>query len=119
MKGLYDLNEKFNKVKTENCFISEITLAELKFGVENSQMPEKNQKALDNFLTGIQVLPIFQAIDIYAKEKSRLKKAGKPIDDFDLLIGATAIALDLIMVTNNNNHFNRIKGIKIEDWTKQ
>jgi tRNA(fMet)-specific endonuclease VapC len=118
MKGLYDLKAKFHTVKTENCLISEITLAELKFGVENSQNKEKNQKALDNFLSGIKIIPIFQAIEYYAKEKARLRKSGKSIDDFDLLIGSTAVTFGLKMVTNNTNHFDRIKGIKLEDWTK-
>ena len=68
MKGLFNLDEKFKNAGINNCFISEITLAELRFGVENSQRPEKNKLALDNFLTKIQILPIFQAIDIYAKE---------------------------------------------------
>jgi tRNA(fMet)-specific endonuclease VapC len=58
MKGLFDLKNKIQKAGAENCFISEITLAELKFGVENSQAKEKNTKAL----------------------------AGQPLDDFDLLI---------------------------------
>jgi tRNA(fMet)-specific endonuclease VapC len=118
MKGLFDLNKKFEKVGYENCFISEITIAELKFGVENSQKPEKNKKALNNFLSGIQIIPIFEALDTYAKEKARLRKAGKPIDDFDLLVGSTAVSHDMIMVTNNLNHFERIEGIIIEDWVK-
>jgi tRNA(fMet)-specific endonuclease VapC len=75
MKGLYDLNDKFRKVKPENCLISEITLAELKFGVENSQNKERNQKALDNFLSGIVIIAIFQAIDNYAQEKARLRRS--------------------------------------------
>jgi tRNA(fMet)-specific endonuclease VapC len=119
MKGLHRLDEKLEKVKSDNCFISEITLAELKFGVENSQNQEKNDKALQKFLSEIQVIPIFQAIDTYAKEKARLKRLGKPVDDFDLLIGCTAVAWSFIMVTNNTGHFDRIKGIKIEDWTQQ
>lgn len=118
MKGLYDLNKKFEKVGYENCFISEITIAELKFGVENSQKPEKNKKALNNFLSGMQVIPIFEALDTYAKEKARLRKAGILIDDFDLLIGSTAVSHDMIMVTNNLSHFERIEGINIEDWAK-
>jgi tRNA(fMet)-specific endonuclease VapC len=118
LKGLYDLDKKFKAVKIENCFISEITLAELKFGVENSKNPEKNQKALDSFLTGIQIIPIFEAIDTYAKEKARLRKSGKTVDDFDLLIGCTAVAFDLTMVTNNTNHFQNIKNIKLDNWTK-
>lgn len=118
LKGLYDLDKKFKAVKIENCYISEITLAELKFGVENSNKPDKNQKALDSFLTGIQILPIFKAIDIYAKEKARLRKSGKTVDDFDLLIGCTAVAFDLILVTNNAIHFQHINDIKLENWTK-
>ena len=119
IKGLYDLKSKFEEVGPENCFISEITLAELKFGVAKSKAKEKNQKALDNFLSGIQLLPIFSALDIYAEEKARLQKSGKIIDDFDLLIGATAVSFDLMMVTNNTNHFNRIKDIQLEDWTNK
>ncbi len=118
MKGLFDLNKKFTQVGLVNCFISDITLAELKFGVENSQNTEKNRKVLENFLTGMQIIPIFQAIDTYAKEKARLRKKGTPVDEFDLLIGSTAIAYNLTLVTNNFKHFDRIKHIKLEDWTK-
>ena len=118
IKGEFDLKKKFESANPDNCFISEITLAELKFGVENSEKKDKNQKALNNFLSGVKLLPIFHGLDFYAKEKSRLKKSGITVDDFDLLIGATAVAHDLIMVTNNIRHFERIKGIEIEDWTE-
>lgn len=64
-------------------------------------------------------MPIYPALDIYASEKARLQKSGKVIDDFDLLIGASAVSFDLIMVTNNTNHFNRIKNLRFEDWTIQ
>ena len=118
IKGKFDLKKKFETADPDNCFISEITLAELKFGVENSEKKEKNQKALDNFLTGIKIVPIFHSLDLYAKEKARLRKAGTPIDDFDLLIGVTSITHNLTMVTNNTDHFKRLKGIVLEDWTK-
>ena len=55
---------------------------------------------------------------MYAREKTRLQKAGTPLDDFDLLIGSTAITNKMIMVTNNVNHLNRMTGIIIEDWAK-
>jgi tRNA(fMet)-specific endonuclease VapC len=118
IKGLYDLKNKIQKAGSDNCFISEITLAELKFGVENSQAKEKNAMALDHFLTGVSLLPIFPALDVYAKEKARLRKAGQIVDDFDLLIGATAIAYDLILVTNNVSHLGRMENIYVEDWAK-
>ncbi|MEO9887194.1 MAG: type II toxin-antitoxin system VapC family toxin [Balneola sp.] len=117
IKGLYDLKSKFQEVGPENCFISEITLAELKFGIAKSQAKKRNQQALENFLSGVQILPILPALDIYASEKAHLQKSGNVIDDFDLLIGATAVFFDLMMVTNNTNHFNRINNIKLEDWT--
>jgi tRNA(fMet)-specific endonuclease VapC len=118
MKGRFDLNTKINSLATSSIFISEITLAELKFGVANSSAPDQNKVALDNFVSGIQVLPIFDALDIYAAEKSRLRKMGQPVDDFDLLIGASAIANELILVTNNEKHFDRLEGIEMENWTK-
>ena len=118
IKGKFELNKKFEKVDSENCFISEITLAELKYGVENSEKKEKNQKALDNLLSGVKIVPIFHSLDLYAIEKARLRKAGTPIDDFDLLIGVTSVTHNLTMVTNNTDHFKRIKGIALEDWTK-
>jgi tRNA(fMet)-specific endonuclease VapC len=118
MKGLHSLDATFKEVGSRNCFISEITVAELKFGVTNSKSQKKNKVVLDDFLSGIQILPIFPALDIYAKEKARLRQSGNIIDDFDLLIGATAIAFDLVMVTNNTDHFKRLKKLKLEDWTK-
>lgn len=119
MKGRYNLIEKFEKAGVGNCFISEITLAELKFGVANSQHKEKNALALDKFLRIVNVLPIIQALDLFAEEKSRLRKLGTPISDFDLLIGTTSIANNMVMVTNNTSEFSRIENIDLVDWTKE
>lgn len=54
----------------------------------------------------------------FAAEKARLAKAGQIIPDFDLLIGTTAIVHGMTLVTNNTKHFQRLKGIELEDWTK-
>ena len=118
MKGRFELNSKFESVSATSLFISEITLAELKYGVANSAPPERNNILLKNFLSGIQILPIFDALDIFASEKARLRKEGKPVDDFDLLIGSSAIANDLILVTNNEKHFECLEGIQMVYWTK-
>jgi tRNA(fMet)-specific endonuclease VapC len=116
MKGQFGLDIKFESINPDSIFISEITLAELKFGVANSASPERNKKVLDNFLSGIQILPIFDALNTFADEKARLKKEGRLVDDFDLLIGSSAIANDLTLVTNNTKHFERLKDIKLENW---
>ncbi len=118
LKGLYNLKEKINNVGSENCYISEITVAELKFGVENSKQKKKNREVLDIFLNGIKIVPIFNALDFYAVEKSRLRKKGLTVDEFDLLIGASAVSNNMTLVTNNVKHFKNIKDIKIVDWTK-
>ncbi len=115
-RGKFDLIEKFQEVNIDNCAISEITLAELVFGAENSPNPRENLKLIDYFSEQVKILPIFNSIHIYAKEKVRLRKKGIMISDFDLLIGSTAIANELIMITENIKEFQRIKNIKIENW---
>jgi tRNA(fMet)-specific endonuclease VapC len=54
----------------------------------------------------------------FMQKQTRLRKAGTPVDDFDILIGTTAVTHNLILVTNNTSHFKSIKGINLEDWTK-
>jgi len=118
MKGLFDLKEKIKNIGSENCYISEITLAELKFGVENSERKKKNKEALDIFINGIKIVPIYNSLDFYAIEKARLRKKGNTVDDFDLLIGASAVSNNMIFVTNNIKHFKNIENIEIQDWTQ-
>lgn len=117
LNGKFNLKEKIDKVGMENCLVSEITIAELKYGVEKSTHKEKNKKTIEAFQSKFDILPIFPALDIYAKEKARLKTKGKILDDFDLLIGTTAIFNNLVLVTKNVSDFNRINEILIEDWT--
>jgi tRNA(fMet)-specific endonuclease VapC len=119
LRGKYNVNQKLKEIiGYDNCFISEITLAELKYGAELSEKTDENLRSVNEFANKIGVLPIFNSLDLYAKEKARLRKIGNIIDDFDLLIGCSAIKNGLILVTNNENHFERIKNIKIENWIK-
>jgi tRNA(fMet)-specific endonuclease VapC len=117
IKGQYDLDKKILEVGEENCFISEITIAELKYGIENSKTPDIMRKIVEAFIPKFAVIPIFNALDIYAKEKAKLRAGGLLIDDFDILIGSTAIANQMILVTNNVSHLSRLDSIKIENWT--
>ena len=115
-RGKYGIIEKLEDVNPENCAISEITLAELVFGAENSNNPDKNHRLIDQLTDFLTILPIYDSIPIYGREKTRLRKSGIMISDFDLLIGCTAIEKDLIMVTENIREFDRISGIKLENW---
>ena len=119
LRGKYNVIEKLNEVGIDNCAISEITLAELVFGAEKSDNPKKNHKLIEKFIGQLSILPIFDAIQTYGKEKARLQSEGKMISDFDLLIGCTSIENDLIMVTENIKEFDRIKGIRIDNWVKR
>ncbi|MGC4231797.1 MAG: type II toxin-antitoxin system VapC family toxin [Niabella sp.] len=117
IKGQFNLHRKIRAAGEENCLLSEITVAELKYGIENSIQKEKNRKNIEAFIAKFDILPIFPVLDIYAKEKARLKTKGRILDDFDLLIGTTAIFNSLTLVTKNISDFDRLDGIAIEDWT--
>jgi tRNA(fMet)-specific endonuclease VapC len=120
LRGKLDL-DKIIKIKgTENCFISEITVLELRNGAENSDNPTKSHKSVDAFINGLSIIPIYGNIKRYAKEKVRLKKLGKPMhDEFDLLIAVTALQNKLTLVTDNTKHFEKIEELKIENWFKR
>ncbi|WP_394773370.1 PIN domain-containing protein [Flavobacterium sp.] len=117
LRGRLNLDKIVKEVGLENCYISEITVAELRFGAENSDNPIKSNKAVDVFFKGLTIIPIFGSIKRYAIEKVRLRKIGKPInDEFDLLIGVTAIENQLILVTDNIKDFKLLNGIQMENW---
>ena len=116
LKGRYGLVNKFDEIGFEFLYISEITVAELKYGAAKSDFPVKNALIVDRLIDKFKQIPIYKSLDIYAQEKARLKKSGKIVDDFDLLIGATAIENRMTLVTNNEKHFDRLTNIQIENW---
>ena len=117
-KGQFDLAEKIESIGISKCFLSEITIAELKYGAAKSDFPGKNTIKIMELQQRFTVIPIFNSLDVYAVEKARLKKSGNILDDFDLLIGATAVFNHLTLVTRNVSDFERLNQISIEDWTK-
>jgi len=118
-RNKYKIAEKLASVGLSKCAISEITLAELKYGIELSQYKEENMKKLYIFTEYVSVIPIQHTISLFAKEKARLKSVNKMIDDFDLFIGTTAVVNNLIMATENVKHLSRIENIKIENWVER
>lgn len=117
LRGRYDLDKKLKEVGIDNCFVSEITVAELLYGAVWSGS-DKNLKLTKKFCNKIEVLPIYDNLMEYAKQKSELRRQGLLIDDFDLLIGCTAIVNDLILVTDNVKHFNRLP-VEIQNWVER
>ena len=94
-----------------------MTVAELKYGIEKSKTIEAMRPIVEAFIQKFAIIPIYNSLDVYAKEKAKLRKQGLLVDDFDILIGATAIANDMVMITNNVSHLGRLESITIEDWT--
>ena len=86
----------------------------------NKKMVLIERRGLNEFFNEIKILPISDAIDFAAKEKIRLRLQGFPLDDnFDLLIGSTAIVYDFVMVTDNVKDFKNLAGITVENWIKR
>ena len=79
LQGKYGLSLKVEEVGIENCYVSEITVAELLFGAENSQQYKKHMAEVDRFEKKFRIIPIYNVLRAYAKEKARLRKAGTPI----------------------------------------
>lgn len=117
IKGQFELDKKIKEVGERNCFISEISVAELKYGVENSKKPEELRTIVEAFIPKFFVVPIYNSLDTYAKGKAKLRRQGLMIDDFDILIGATAVTNEMIIVTKNVDHLSRLDNIIIENWT--
>ncbi len=111
--------ERLSEVGWDNCFISEYTVAELLYGATCSDDPQGNIKKVQSFCQDFQVIPISKVLLEFARQKSLLRKTGLMVEDADIFIGTTAIALDLVMVTENLKHIGRLQGIHIENWAKE
>jgi len=79
---------------------------------------EKELSVVRKLLSMFPTISISGATELFAREKKRLEAQGTPIEDFDLIIACTAVANDMVVVTNNTKHFSRIEGFKFENWTK-
>jgi tRNA(fMet)-specific endonuclease VapC len=100
--------------------ISAVTLMELYYGAFKSQKIESNLAKVQKIENSLEIIPVSQdQVEIFGMLKVKLEKGGTPLDDFDLILAATALSHNLILVTNNERHFRRIEGLKIENWAKK
>lgn len=98
-----------------NCAVSEISLAELLYGARKSGV-ERHYHEIEFVKNSFVTLPIGSGISEFAKLKADLESKGCRIDNFDLLIAATAIVSNMTLVTHNTRHFERIPGLTVIDW---
>lgn len=120
IRGKYpDLIEHFKKLKSSEIAIPSIVIAELEFGAAHSDDYAKRRKQY------LEVTAPYNIIDFsekeassYGKIREQLTKDGKLIGPNDMLIAATALANEAVLVTHNTDEFSRVKGLSLEDWRK-
>jgi tRNA(fMet)-specific endonuclease VapC len=113
------LKERLQKLTVGDLAISAITLAEMEYGIARSRWKERNRATLDEFTAPLVVIPFDRnASEQYGEIRHYLETKGIPIGSMDLLIAAHALSLGITLVTNNTREFSRIKGLKLEDWSR-
>jgi len=106
----------FKKHEGQMC-ISSITLGELVYGAEKSTEPERNLADIERMIARLEVKPFDpQAAIHFGQIRAALAKIGKPIGPYDAMIAGHARALGLVLVTNNEDEFQRVPGLMRENW---
>lgn len=108
IKRVYDAGVK-------NCYISEITVAELFYGAVKGNR-QSNFDDIDIITKTFGIVPIYDTFEKLARIRLHLKEIGKIIDAYDMMIGATAVCADFTLVTHNTKHYVNIPDIVLEDW---
>lgn len=119
LRGNKEIAQKLISVGEGNCCLSVITLYELMFGAYYSKHEDREVPKVKLFAERFPILSLLDAAEEYAAIKTQLRSSGILIDEFDLLIAATALANDYILVTDNLKHFQRISDLKIENWIRR
>ena len=117
-KGSHRVQERIFRAEFHNCCVSEITLAELYVGAFKGGRP-KQLEEIGFVVRRFHILPVTPALQTYARLRVLLEEKGTPLDDFDLLIAATALQEGLTLVTANNRHLDRIEGLRLENWDRE
>ena len=113
-----EVRQAFNRHDGQMA-ISTITLGELIYGAERSSRPEKNLEVIEGMVARLEVLP-FESQDAahFGQLRAELMSSGKPIGPYDMMIAGHARARGLILVTNNGREFERVPGLRIENWVQ-
>ena len=120
VKGEENTLKQLKSISPTDIFISSLTVMEVKYGLAiNPQKAIKIQPLIKPFLTSITVLPFnSQEAEKAAEIRGILKIAGSPIGAYDVLIAATALSHNYIIVTSNVREFQRVPNLQIENWRR-
>lgn len=115
-----EMIRNFLNHEPDDICISAITYGELMHGVGKSRAVEQNHAALTLFLSSISILPFNdRAAEEYGKVRAEVEQKGTRIGPMDILIAGHARSEGRILVTNNTRELCRVKGLAVEDWTKE
>ena len=110
---------KFKLFDVGEIGVSTITVSELQHGVSKSKNRRLNKQRIEEFLFPLEILPYDEiAASIYGDIRLQLEKRGEPIGPLDLLIAAHALSRNLVLISNNEKEFKRVKNLKVENWAK-
>ncbi len=120
LKGSFSVLLEQLRTKTpEDIKIASIVKAELLLGAYKSNNPQKTEKIITEFLLPYNIIPFDdEASIIYSQIRGSLEKKGNVIGPNDLILAATVLANEGILVTNNEVEFKRVKELNIENWTR-
>ncbi len=111
------LSARLKDFDPKRLAVCSIVKGELFFGSLRSQNPAKSRQAQEDFLKDLVSLPFDDAAaEHYAQIRTDLVNNGTPIGPNDLIIAATALAHNLILVTHNTTEFGRVENLRVEDW---
>lgn len=120
IKGNRIVQDRFMHNENIPKAISIITYGELLYGAKKSKNVEKNLAVVYRIKELFPIITIDKAvIETFSDIKVSMQKAGNLLDDMDLLIASTAMTMNFTLVTNNEKHFSRIKGLKVENWNRE
>ncbi|VVB89754.1 tRNA(fMet)-specific endonuclease VapC [uncultured archaeon] len=117
LKGYESIEKKALEVGLESLSISFITLSELYYGAYKSKKLKKNILNIEKIKKELMIIESNDIIcETFGRIKVSLMEKGNIIDDADIFIASCALGEDATLVTNNERHFERVKGLRVENW---
>ena len=111
------VTERIQRSPPQDLCISSIVVAELRFGADRSSNRHRNHRRIDVLTSEIACVDFdLQAASAYGKLRADLEAKGSPIGPNDMLIAAHALALGIVLVTDNLREFDRVEGLETESW---